>query len=254
MAALPQWVMDGIGQQRWLFTHASVGGNLVSGLDDLHAADPDRYRLTTAWLGYNDGELRTDDPPASTVPGTVYECWRGNPGWVDKLTILDNSVRTSGWHQTAVDVVLDKLCYIDQDANAATYLAEMDALVAAFPTTTFVYVTMPLMTSADADNVLRNQYNQAVRAHCAATGALLFDLADMESHDPSGVAQTFTSGGQTYQKLYAGYTDDGGHLDVDGRQRMALGWYAVAAELVRGEVFVETFEGGSNARWSRAQP
>ncbi len=32
VTALPQAVMDAVGQQRWLFTHASVGGNMVAGL------------------------------------------------------------------------------------------------------------------------------------------------------------------------------------------------------------------------------
>ncbi len=127
---------------------------------------------------------------------------------------------------------MDKLCYIDQGANAATYINMMMALEAACPGTVFVYMTMPLMTSEDSNNVLRNQYNAAVRSHCAANNRLLYDLADMEAHDPAGVPYTFTYGGQTYQKLYSGYTSDGGHLNTTGRQRIAMGWYAVAAQLV----------------------
>ena len=255
VVSLPECALDAVGAQRWLFTHASVGGNLLEGLDDLHAAEPGRYRLATTWVGYNDGALQCDPPPATTVPGTVYECGRGNPGWQDKLTIFERSVGLAGWESPAVDAAMDKLCYIDQDADAGAYLAMMDALATAHPATTFVHTTMPLTTGEDADNVLRNLYNQAVRAQAAASGELLFDLADMESHDPAGGAQTFQSGGHTWEKLYAGYTGDGGHLDTElGHRRVAQGWYAVAATRAACLAFADGFESGDSGRWSATIP
>ena len=108
---------------------------------------------------------------------------------------------------------------------------------------------MPLTTGTDSTNIQRNQYNRAVRTHCASTGAVLFDIADIEAHDPAGVQQTFSSGGQTWQRLFAGYTDDGGHLNPDGRQRVAAGWYAVAAVLVNRPIFWSDFEQGSVTGW-----
>lgn len=253
VASLPQAVMDEIGQQRWLFTHASVGSNMVDGLADLHGSNPARYQLVTEWVGYDDGLQQAAPPPDPTAPGTVYECPRGNPGWSAKLAIFDSSVRTAGWRQPSVDVAMDKLCYVDEDADPAAYAATMSALEAAFPATVFVYVTMPLTTGEDSANVQRNDYNDAVRAHCASGGGLLFDLADMEAHDPGGVEHTFQLGGFTYQKLYDGYTDDGGHLDVAGRQRIALGWYAVAAVLAGDPIFSDGFENGT-AAWSSVVP
>lgn len=235
VAALPQATMDAIGLQKWFFAHASVGSNMLSGLSDLHSANPTRYKLQISSVGYNSGEMRAANPPSPTVAGRVYECPRGNPGWNDKFTIFVNSVNVSGWHETAVNAAMDKLCYIDQNANAVVYTNTMAALEAAYPTTAFIYTTMPLMTGEDGDNILRNQYNAAVRAYCSAHGGLLFDIADMEAHDPAGNPITFTSGGQTYQKLYSGYTSDGGHLNTPGRQRIAQGWYAVAAILTPGE-------------------
>lgn len=255
VVSLPQCALDAVGAQRWLFTHASVGGNLLEGLDDLHAAEPGRYRLATTWVGYDGGALRCDPPPATTAPGTVYECGRGNPGWQDKLTIFERSVGLAGWESPAVDAAMDKLCYIDQDADAGAYLAMMDALATAHPDTTFVHTTMPLTTGEDGDNVLRNLYNQEVRAHCAASGELLYDVADMEAHDPEGVEQTFDSGGTTYQRLYAAYTSDGGHLDAElGHRRVALGWYAVAATRAPCQVFNDNFETRDTGRWSAAAP
>lgn len=242
VTSLPQSVMDSIGQQRWFFTHASVGGNMVQGMGDLNAANPARYQLVTSWVNYLDTEMRAEDAPATPAPGTVYEADRGNPGWADKLVIFDNSVRVSGWRAPTVDAVMNKMCFIDQDAVAADSIASMTALQSSYPATPFIYTTMPLMDTEDADNVLRNQYNAAVRSHCTGGGGLLFDIADMEAYDPTGVQHTFQYGGQTYQKLYAGYTDDGGHLDATGQQRIAQGWYAMAAVLASDPIFADGFE------------
>ena len=234
VASLSQSTMDAIGSQRWFFSHASVGGNMMSGMADLHGSNAGRYKLDQASVGFNSDENRADDPPAPTTAGMIYECQRGNPGWAEKTAIFQNSVNTSGWRSSATSIVMDKFCYIDQDANATQYVEALAAMEAAWPATTFVYTTMPVTTDEDAGNVLRNQYNTAVREYCQAHGRLLFDIADMESHCPAGNPITFTSGGQTYQKLYNDYSSDGGHLSAAGRQRIALGWYAVAAAIAVG--------------------
>jgi len=230
VAGYSQSLLNGIGTQRWLFTHASVGGNMISGINVLHSENATRYQWISASVGYNSGALRAADPPTPTVAGRIYECNRGNPGWQDKFTIFSNSVATAGWHYSAVDAVMDKLCYIDPDANPTNYVALMTALETAYPATKFVYSAIPLTTDSDADNARRNAYNRYVRQYCLAHDKLMFDLADMEAHDTNGVAQTFVYGGLTNQKLWASYTDDGGHLNALGQRRIALGWYAVGAQ------------------------
>ena len=232
VASLPQSVMDAIGRQKWFFSHALVGTNIVGGINDLRIQSPTRYKLICTSVNYISNQQRAANPPNPTVAGRIYECSRGNTGWSTKLTVFNNSVRTSGWRYPSVHAAMDKLGYVDQAASAASYISSMTALESAYPDTVFVYTTMPLMTSTDSDNVLRNQYNAAVRAHCVANRKLLFDIADIEAHDPQGVEQTFSYQGQTYQKLYSGYTEDGGLLDLVGRKRVAMGWYAVAAAIV----------------------
>ena len=227
VGSLPQTTMNAIGQQKWFFSHASVGGNMVDGMNNLRSSNSTRYKLVVASVGNNG--TQANNPPSPTVNGRIYECNRGNPGWQSKLSIFDKSVRIAGWRAPAVDAVMDKFCYIDQTANATTYVNTMAALEVAYPNTVVVYITMPLMTSTDSDNILRNTYNDAVRKYCKENGKLLYDLADMEAYDPSGNPSTFTSGGKTYQKMYSGYSSDGGHLSSAGCQRVAMGWYAVAA-------------------------
>jgi hypothetical protein len=125
-----------------------------------------------------------------------------------------------------------QLCYIDQSANATTYVNMMSALEAQYPETVFVYATMPLTDKEDNANVLRNQYNDAVRDYCEANGKLLFDIADIESHDPTGTpSRSLRCQRRRLSKLFSGYTGDGGHLNTAGAERVAKGWYAVAAAI-----------------------
>ena len=83
VASLPQSVMDGIGQQKWFFTHASVGNNMLTGMSTLHSDDPTRYQLVAEAVGQSSST--PDPPPATTYEGTIYECNRYNPGWETKI-------------------------------------------------------------------------------------------------------------------------------------------------------------------------
>ena len=213
-------------QLSWFFAHASVGGNIVDGLSDLNALSSSPFPLAPV--------AADDTPPAATQPGVVYEFSRGNPGWQAKVDDLVNDVN-HGWREPSVNLVLNKLCFIDQDADVNYYLRSQAALEAAYPTTIFVYATMPLTTEADEDNYRRNLYNDALREWVAANNKVLLDIADLEAHDPKGVAQTFMYNGRTCQKLYAGFTTDGGHLDDPtgaGRRQVAKGFYALAVALM----------------------
>ena len=126
---------------------------------------------------------------------------------------------------------MDKFCYIDDNANAGEYLSFMATLEQklAGTGTRLIYATMPLTTDDDGANVSRSVFNTAVRTFVAGSGnRLLFDIADIEAWDTTGVQHTFVSGGSTYQQLYSGFTSDGGHLNGLGSERVALGFYAVA--------------------------
>ena len=229
-----------IAQLRWFFAHASVGGNMVEGVEELRAGDAVRFPLQTyevAPAGSEGGaDYRASAEPASTSAGFVYECMRGNPDWQNKLTCFSNSVVTSGWRFPKVNVVLDKFCWIDPTADPADYCARMSALEDRFPQTLFVYLTMPLTTeTAGSENDLRNDFNRHVRNHCRAAGKWLLDIADIEAWSEGGTEQTYVSGGATNQRMAAAYAVDAGggdfHLNSTGRRRAALGWYALALAL-----------------------
>lgn len=230
VAGLPQSVLDAVGQQRWLFAHASVGENIIGGMVVLNNTNAVRYQLKFVTSG-NGTVIYA--PPANTAPGTVYDGSRGNPGWAAKYTLFDGAVRTLGWRYPKIDMAMDKLCFIDDSAQVSVYLASMTALENDYPATRFIYTTQPLQASGipGSANIAYWHYNQAVRQHCSTNGRILFDIADIESHDPTGAAITFTDQGVTYERLYSGYAADLGHLNAAGSARAALGWYALAATL-----------------------
>jgi len=240
VSSVPQSVMDAVGEQKWFFAHASVGLNMLQGMSALHSSDPVRYQLTATAVGFSTTDpTLAAPPPVPTQDGTIYEWPLGNPSWSQKFTRFAGSVETSGWNSPSVDVCMDKLCFIDMDANAAVYIATMTALEAAYPDTLFVYMTQPLVTLDSGlprdeemlkqTNVHHHQYNEAVRAHCQAGGGILLDIADIEAYGPDGTYYSFEYSGQTYPQLYFEYAGGLGHLDGLGRERVALAWYATAA-------------------------
>ncbi len=225
VATYPTSVVARIRPLRFFFSHASVGGNMVDGLDDLHASDAARYPLQVYYSC-------SDFPPVPTLNGCVHEYGRGNPGWQEKMDWFADYV-DNGWRFPQVNIAIDKLCYIDQDADVSYYLTTMTNLEARNPETLFAYATMPLTTDSDEDNYRRNLYNDAVRAWVTNRNAVLFDIADIEAHYTNGTHYTFTYSGRTCQRLCPSYTTDGGHLDDGtlGRKQVAKGFYSLAIQL-----------------------
>jgi hypothetical protein len=219
-------LMEQIAGFKFFFAHASVGRNIMEGLAGLNQVNPELFRLKPV--------AAEGVPPATTEPGTVYEFHRGNPPWQGKVDDFAGYVK-NGWHHPNVDIVLDKFCYIDQDADVDYYIRSMAKLEAAYPDTVVVYMTIPLKTGTDEENYLRNVYNDNLRGWVKANNRVLFDIADMEAYDPDGTPQTFEFKGRVCQKLSRDYTKDKRHLDDEagvGGRHVAKGFYALAAALL----------------------
>ena len=253
----PAGISAKVGQLRWFFTHASVGGNLVTGMNVLHAENGARYPLQIYGYDGDDGDgayhgavgtagseggadYRAAADPASTSNGFVYECMRGNPDWANKLVCFSNSVVQSGWRFPKINVVMDKFCWIDPAADPAATCARLAGLEAQYPQTLFVYMTMPLTTeTAGTENDLRNDFNRYVRAYCRTAGKWLLDLADIQAWSEAGAEQTYVSGDTTNQRMAAAYAvgPEWGdfHLNAAGRRRGALGWHALAQALFQAD-------------------
>jgi hypothetical protein len=197
-STIPSSALDAARALSMSFSHASVGANLWSGLGLLAGDDSTRY----AFPGWTENN-------------------RGNPTWQEKVDDFETWVAA---HASGTQVFLNKLCYIDQDAEFAYYQDSMVKLAGQYPTRTFVWFTMPLMSSG-SDNAKRASFNASVRAYAISNALPLFDIAAIESHAPDGSA--VTSGG--YEALYGGYTTDGGHLNEAGQRRVAGAmWHLMA--------------------------
>ena len=70
----------------------------------------------------------------------------------------------------------------DPATSVGVYLALLDRLAEEFPEVTVVYTT----GHTDGGTGVLEANNDAVRAHVAERGGVLFDVADIEAHDPSG--------------------------------------------------------------------
>ena len=219
----PPAIKEKISSLKWYFAHASVGMDMMGGIADLHSSDAGNFQFQAA--------SADKSPPTKTQPSSIYEHNRGNPGWKAKFDQFESCVR-NGWHAPQVNIALNKLCFIDQAASYKYYLHSMTNLEAEFPQTIFVYMTIPLTTASDGDNYLRHAFNERVRDWCQKNGRVLFDIADIEAHDPDGKLCTFSYRNKTAQKLSEKYTNDGGHLVGGGRQLVARGFYALAAALI----------------------
>ena len=217
-------VFENVAGLRIFFAHASVGSNVLDGVAGLNSLDSMKYPLRQEKSGSN--------PPATTSDGVIYEYPRGNPGWLKKIKDFAVYIE-NGWNVPAVDVVMNKFCYIDQEAEWEIYRDSMIALENQYPDTRFIYWTMPVTTSGGSDTVLRSKFNQNLREWVKIRqGKVLFDIADIEAWSPDGQQQIIVSEGQDCQQLYARYTSDGGHLNDEGARRVAIGLYSLFGKLV----------------------
>ena len=158
---------------------------------------------------------------------------RGNPGAEAKIDYLYSSMTDPGcghYHNPVdYDAMMMKFCYIDDACSGFSSVTEMfeyhrdriNELQTMFPGTVIVWWTMPICTTG---NTTRDQYNTLIRYYCRANNRILFDIADIESHDPAGNAVTDSTG----EYMYSAYSDEGGHLNSTGALRMAKAFWMLA--------------------------
>jgi hypothetical protein len=234
---IPQTYLNSARSLDILFNHQSVGYNIIEGLQSLADLNPTRYSYV------NENWPSADWYDTSDGLGDFTAGDNGDPQ--SKVNGFDALLRTDGYG-AHVDVAYMKFCFVDNTTSASQiwnwYRTAMLNLETTFPSVQFVWWTMPIMTDGDA---IRDQFNTLVRTFCSANNKILFDIADIECHNPSGALVTNNG----YQAMYAGYTDDGGHLKEAGRLRVAratwwlwarcAGWSSSNPMLLRLRAFLE---------------
>ena len=186
------WIAQAKATFRMSYGHTSHGSQLVSGMNVFRGSAGSLY-----WWdhdGTSGGLSLWDYTPSGDL---------GNP---DRYTW---EARTRAMLDTAGNdrnFVLWSWCgqADTSEANMQIYLDLMTGLIGDYPGVTFVYMTGHLNGSGVEGNL--NARNNQIRDHVAATDAILFDFADIESYDPDNVG---------YLHLYA---DDGCNYWLDGQQ------------------------------------
>lgn len=228
---IPQSWLNEARNLRVYFGHQSVGANLLEGLEALGRQLPVRYRLVIRAQPsrFNPVALFEGDAASPLRRGGIEHFMVGRNGDpAGKLRDFAQRMNSRG-HQA--DIAMMKFCYVDtQDANAnaarlfASYRDGMEQLQESYPNLRLIWWTVPLTRG---DNHFRTEYNRLVRSYAASKGVPLFDIADIESHDPGG--HEITESGEP--ALYTGYTQDGGHLTREGELRAARAWWWLSARM-----------------------
>ena len=222
------------------FGHQSVGMNLLEGLQLIARRSGKEFRVAEV------------SPGAPIAPGTLAHAWVGqNHDPAGKIEAFARAV--DALPDPGVDVALLKLCYVDfaPDTDAAALLARYRSSIAELqrrhPRTTFVHVTAPVSRvqgGAKAllkqalgkvpyglvENVRREEYNQLLRQAYEGKEPV-FDLARVESTAPDGRVETVEWKGKRVPSLVPAYTDDGGHLNEEGKLRAASALLSLLAAL-----------------------
>ncbi|MET0070370.1 MAG: hypothetical protein ABW096_10040 [Candidatus Thiodiazotropha sp.] len=227
---------------RVFFGHQSVGKNILEGIEGLLGDHPGidlRIADYTSEVGESEGCLLHAAVGRNTEP--LSKC-------VDFGRIIDEELAGK------IDYALLKFCYIDinRDSDVAKvfgdYKRTMDDLIARHPEVTFIHTTMPLRHSpggpsiwlrellgrpnkSKLDNVKRNQFNQMLRSNYSDSG--IVDIAASESTHANGNRESFKMDGRTYYSLIGDYSDDGGHLNDQGRTRVASAFVQEIADIIR---------------------
>jgi hypothetical protein len=210
---------------RVFFGHQSVGDNILGGLarlfDDSGTPRPPVQKISTA------AEV-TQGAGGRLIHAQIGR--NGNPA--SKFAAFDALMRAG--MADHVDVALMKLCYVDFGRRTDPrdvfehYRRTMTALERDFPKVTFIYTTVPLMTTDGYRNNLRTQFNSLVRREFR--DKVVFDIAEVESRSPDGSRATGSTLGFPYEQLQAGYASDGAHLNRKGAQVVAEAFVATVNE------------------------
>jgi hypothetical protein len=212
LSAIPQIHLAPAASLRVLLRHASVGQGIDWGLECLAGNRP-------------------TNPSCCDYPAGTYD--RGK--WVLELRggnsrdKVDDLVTQAAIRTDDFDVFTMKFCYIDalgdNHPDWDYYRTNMEQLELDYPGKVFVWWTIPLTRDGMPGT---DDFNALVRSYCRANGKILFDIAEIECHDPNGLKHTNSQGCEV---ICQDYTKEihAGHLNVPGRIRVASAlWHLMA--------------------------
>jgi hypothetical protein len=229
---IPPSALSAAAATKTLFMHQSTGANIRSiGLDCLAGLNDPNYVPPECTL-YN------RNPPYIPYDNRNWTWSIWSTPMADAIAKMDMWVSVVNAQQSNYQVLGMKLCYVDGwNVNFDNYRQKMELLERTYPQKKFIWTTSALWEVSAVSSNLSNArniqiFNQQLRAYAIANNKILYDLADIESHDPNG--NLCQSNG--YEALCDEYSDGmggggGGHPDVDGSIRLAKGFWWLMARI-----------------------
>ncbi|UCG47297.1 MAG: hypothetical protein JSU94_17615, partial [Phycisphaerales bacterium] len=214
LSAIPPQDVAAASLLRALMRHASVGTGIIWGLDCFAGDHPTNVSCS----GY----------PAGVYDRSrwLLELRAGN--WKSKIDDLVTQVELRA---DDFDVFMTKFCYIDALGDSHPdweyFRAAMEQLEADYPGKRFVWWTIPLTRDGQPGT---DAFNKLMRDYCTANDKILFDIADIECHEPNGVKLTNANGDEIISALYTKEIH-AGHLNIPGRIRVAGAFWQLMARL-----------------------
>ncbi|HPQ40645.1 MAG TPA: hypothetical protein PLV45_09755, partial [bacterium] len=154
------------------YGHTSHGSQLVTGLQAFEDTFGGIFDFDRTTYGLNPGVFLNDYYPSGDLGNPDYTTWESLTRAMLEDPACDRNVVMWSWCGQADTT----------EQNIQTYLTLMDGLRADYPGVTFVYMTGHLNGTGDTGNL--HARNNQIRNHVLATGGILFDFADIDSHDP----------------------------------------------------------------------
>lgn len=202
-----EWAL--LTQKKILFSHQSVGENILQGIEEIK---PDQFILDN---------LRQELVGKNGYPFMKF---------IHFSTLLNSKNRD-------IQIALMKLCFVDftEDTNVELlfqrYKTTITILKEMYPDIVFAHITTPLTTNPSwlkstvkklmgksNLNEKRGEYNRLLIQEYAKIDPI-FDLATIETD------------GSTSYSLASKFTDDGGHLNLLGREVVATAFVRFLANI-----------------------
>ena len=226
------------------FGHHSVGYNIIDGIADV-MNERDYIKLNV---------VEGCEPTTFDLPVLAHSQVGKNTDPISKITSFMNIMDTGAGDK--VDIAFFKLCYVDimRDSDPQKifddYSAAMEELKKRHPGTKFLHITVPIRSVPKGakrnlkqtvklligkpgvleDNMMRQCYNKLLRNAYSKTEPF-FDLALIESVNPGGFRCYAAKGTEKVNVMAPEYTEDGGHLNIRGRKKVAEQLLIILAEM-----------------------
>jgi hypothetical protein len=220
---IPQWAIDQAKVSLHIaYGHTSHGKQITSGMTGLvDFANIGGKCLSLpedifAWN--NSGKNGALDLHDFAMKGDVGSY----PDWVDNTIAYLEDVKNSD-----VNVVMWSWCgQVDAKYSSDTLLNEyiypMNQLEVNYPDVTFIYMTGHVDHWDDSNN---KAANQVIRDYCEANNKVLYDFADIESHDPNGIYYPFPDDNCDYFESLNGVLLGNWAEEWQDNHALGVDWY-----------------------------